>query len=439
MTEKFSRIQKKKIDKQIKAAKRDRKFSRFALFTSITFIVSSIAIGFIIYTRYNQTVKWRDVDLTGKEADVPPEFAKNTYSFDMLSDINKLSNVTTLLKEVENNNGLTSENIQKARSTLKQSESILKEYKITGGESYQNQENLKLDIDVYDIEQSAYNKPDAKKLSDIINRVHQRNLTKETTVDTEMLKRLNVIAQDYNKLNEYVNKYIPKIGTINNNVVTVKTSITQKLTTDMLNNLENNNLTKFPNIKKLQKLLTSASWSNVIRNNNRLKEKESWDNTIKIFDTLSKDEYVAVSDIKTLKDAQQRGFNIKGLDARPGYNILHDSPINYIMVDGNKVTDGQYIYKLAHVTVYVDPTYEKDPNYKEPESSSSEETSSSSSSSKAESYSSESSSSSSESSSSSSSSSSFSSSSSLQSTISSSSSSSQSTTESSRTTRTIQR
>ena len=435
MTENFSRIQKKKIDKQIKSVKRDRKFSRFALFTSITFIVSSIVIGFIIYTRYNQTVKWRDVDLTGKEADVPPEFAKNTYSFDMISDINKLSNVTTLLKEVENHNGLTSENIQQARSALKQSESILKEYKITGGESYQNQENLKLDIDVYDIEQSAYDKPNAKKLSDIINRVHQRNLTKETTVDTEMLKRLNIIAQDYNKLNEYVNKYIPEIGTINNNVVTVKTSINQKLTTDMLNNLENNNLTKFPNIKKLQTLLSSASWSNVIRNNNRLKEKESWDNTIKIFDTLSKGEYIAVSDIKTLKDARHEGFSIKGLVSRTRYNILQDSPVSYIMVDGNKVTDGQYIYKLAHVTVYIDPTYEKDPNYKEPESSSSKETSSSSSSSKAESYSSESSSSSSESSSSSTSSSS----SSLQSTISSSSSSLQSTTESSRTTRTIQR
>lgn len=365
-----------------KAEMNERRFSHFAISVSIIFLAITLGLCAVIYVKYNSTEKWADSRLNGAEANIPPEFAKNTYSAAMLKDVDSLSSVTKVLNDVSRDGGLTADTIKPARKALARSQAILKAYHITGGESMTNQNNLLLDIRVYDVEKSAYSNPDSAALSSVINDVTKRNLSNETKTDQQILARLNNIANDYKALNSFVDTYVPKLGNIDGNLITVKKSVSAETTYDILAATRRHNLSKFPNINKLRTLLESVKWQKVMANNESVSENEKWSSVLAVFHALSQSEYIDSDSIQTLADAKKINAAIDGAVQRDGYKILDASSVISITVDGMPVTKGQYIRKDAKIAVTILPSYErsnKNSSSRTPSSSSIKSSSSSSS------------------------------------------------------------
>jgi hypothetical protein len=286
--------------------------------------------------------------------------------------------VTKVLNDVSRDGGLTADTIKPARKALARSQAILKAYHVTGGESMTNQNNLLLDIRVYDVEKSAYSNPDSAALSSVINDVTKRNLSNATKTDQQILARLNDIASDYKALNSFVDTYVPKLGNIDGNLITVKKSVSTETTDDMLDATRQHNLSKFPNINKLRTLLESAKWRKVMANNESISENEKWLSVLSVFHALSQSEYIDSDSIQTLADAKKINATIDGATQRDDYKILDASSIISIMVDGMTVTKGQYIRKDANITVTISPSYERVNKNRSSHASSSSSTKSSS-------------------------------------------------------------
>ena len=84
-------------------------------------------------------------------SNITPEFAKNTYTVEMADDINRLNNVTSILEKIQQDNGLTDETIKSANIAYDESQSILKRYNITTGEAIENQNTLRMYIDIFNV------------------------------------------------------------------------------------------------------------------------------------------------------------------------------------------------------------------------------------------------------------------------------------------------
>lgn len=348
-----------------KRKKRSRRFMIGMFIISILSVTVSALIAWSIYDGYKKTHKWDKQAITGTYAQMTPEFAKNHISADMIDDVNYLSNVTAMLETVKSNNGL--KDINQAKSALANSENILAKYQIISGEAYDKQEELRLYIDIYELEQTAYETLDSVKLSQIMTTLSSKLVEKNASHDKAIMNRLNQIATDYNTLNSFVNTYVPVLGTISNGLVTVKSDVTQATTDEIINSINENKLEKFQNIKTLKELLQSSKWEKIIKNNTTISEENKWKGLYQVFDSLTKSLYIKESDVTTYADAMNLGLYTEGLVAKEGYEISTKSTVDSIIVEGVKVKSGQYFRKDAKVTVMIKPIYDKLP---EPSSSS---------------------------------------------------------------------
>lgn len=356
-----------------KRKKRSRRFMIGMLGISILSVTVSALIAWSIYDGYKKTHKWDKQAITGTYAQMTPEFAKNHISADMIDDVNSLSNVTAMLDSVKSNNGL--EDINQAKSALSNSEKILEKYQIISGEAYNNQEELRLYIDIFELEQTAYDTLDSIKLSQLMTTLSSKLVGENAAHDKAIMARLNQIATDYNTLNYFVNTYVPVLGTITEGLVTVKADVTQSTTDEIINSINENKLEKFKNIKTMKELLQSSKWEKIIKNNATISEENKWKERYKVFESLTQDLYIKESDVTTYTDALNLGLYVYGLVEKEGYEISTKSTVDSIIVDGVKVKSGQYFRRDANITVQIRPIYDKLP---ESSSSSTSTTSSSS-------------------------------------------------------------
>jgi hypothetical protein len=357
-----------------KKDKKNKQVSRFIISLSIVFILATVSLSMMIYMKYRTTQNWTSSKLNSNMASIPPEFAKNTYTVEMANDIKKLNDVNKSLDAIKRDNGLTDKTIDTAKIAKNESQSILKKYNITTGEAITNQNTLKMYIDIFNIEQNAYETPEAKQLEQMIAMLNKKQIEKETETDSIILKRLNVIASDYQKLNTFTDTYVPQLGEIKNGVVTVKTDITEDLTNQIITSIENDRLDKFSNIKKLKTIISSTKWNKIINSNKQLSKKQKWDKIYAAFNALSQTQYVDISKIKTLQDAENLGLKIKGNKDRTGYEILKTSPVTHIQANGETVFSGQYVRKDIVIIATIDPTYKPIPSQSDSSSSSTTET-----------------------------------------------------------------
>ena len=356
-----------------KRKKRSRRFMIGMLGISILSVAVSALIAWSIYDGYKKTHKWDKQAITGTYAQMTPEFAKNHISADMIDDVNSLSNVTAMLDSVKSNNGLN--DINQAKSALSNSEKILEKYQIISGEAYNNQEELRLYIDIFELEQTAYDTLDSIKLSQLMTTLSSKLVEENAAHDKAIMARLNQIATDYNTLNYFVNTYVPVLGTITEGLVTVKADVTQSTTDEIINSINEHKLEKFKNIKTLKELLQSSKWEKIIKNNATISDENKWKERYKVFESLTQDLYIKESDVTTYTDALNLGLYVYGLVEKEGYEISTKSTVDSIIVDGVKVKSGQYFRRDANITVQIKPIYDKLP---ESSSSSTSTTSSSS-------------------------------------------------------------
>lgn len=342
-----------------KDEKHSKRVSKFVVAISLTFILVTLLISSVVYLKYRTTQEWTSSKLNTKLANVPPEFAKNTYTSEMSNDITKLGDIIKSIKVAENNNGLDVKTISTARKTLATSTTILKRYEVTTGEAVNNLNDLKLYIDIYDGEKNAYDKPDAGKISQLIATVNKKQIEKETKTNTEILKRLNSVSDDYQKLNVFLDKYIPTMGTITKDVIMVDPKITKDVTNDMKSQIDKSNLTKFPNIAQLKRIISSHQWDNILETNSQAIQKSNWDTIVTAFKALTQSQYLDVSKVRTLEDATKLGLTISGNDIKTGFDLLPTSPVTLITANGTKLDTNQYVRKDATIVVTINPTYKK--------------------------------------------------------------------------------
>lgn len=361
----LSRIE-EQIDKKNKKFKRT---SRFVIFLSLVFVLTTISLSTIIYIKYRSTQNWTSSKLNSSMSNITPEFAKNTYTVEMADDINRLNNVTSILEKIRQDNGLTDETIKSANIAYDESQSILKKYNITTGEAIKNQDTLKMYIDIYNVEQSAYKKPETKQLEQLIAMLNKKLIEKENETDNVILKRLNTIVSDYQALNTFSDTFIPQLGEIKNGIITVKSDITEEMTNQILTSIDDAHLDKFANIKKLKTIMRSTKWNKIINSNMQLSEKQKWENIYAAFSALSASQYIEVSKVRTLADAEQLGIKITGNQNLTGYEILKTSPVTHLQANGEVVNSGQYVRKDSEIIATINPMYKPIPTPSKPNSS----------------------------------------------------------------------
>ena len=350
----------KKREKLIRKIKRHKRVSKFTLLVSISFVMATILICAMIYAKYQNTQDWSNTALNSKLADVPPEFAKNTYTIEMKSEMDILAKTNTILSDIEKQSGINESNINEITSFVKTANDILTKNHITSGETVDKLKLITMSIDVSNVINLSYTEPDSKRLSEILNRVVTENLNNEKTLYTTYISKLNQIATDYQSLNEFVNATLSMLGTQENDVYTINNTITQSETDTILSNASNNNLMKFQNISKFVDMLKSESWKTILNTNNQIQKVNDWNSYKAAFDALTKDQYYAISDIKTLADAEKHNMIISGNINKDGYKIMNASPIITVSLNGKTLTEKQYVRKDVALTATISPTYEYD-------------------------------------------------------------------------------
>lgn len=295
--------------------------------------------------------------MDGNLAETAPEFVKNTYPVGMVGSINKLSSVQKVLSKIDDNNGIDDSTINQAKSAYTESKAILKRYNVTGGESYNNQTNLGLDIDVYELTKHGYSNPQPKKLGDVLGQVVKRHFSTPSDADKAMIKQLNKINQDYMHLNTFVHDYLPKLGQIQNDNIVVPINVDKSTLQSVQDKIEEWGLSKFPNIQHLLQVLRMSQWQDVLENNQAYYDKKQWQAVEKNFRKLNQSQFISTDDLNTLSDAKDKHLSVKSNKTEPGYSISDASPIDQILVDGNAVKGSKYINKSASILITIDPAF----------------------------------------------------------------------------------
>lgn len=333
------------------------RLSKFVKWTLISYGSVILSLGGWMYWHYHQTQSWTSASMDGNLSETAPEFVKNTYPVGMVSSINKLSSVKKVLSKIDDNDGIDDNTISQAKSAYAESKAILKKYNITGGESYDNQTNLGLDIDVYELTQTGYSNPQPKKLGDVLGQVVKRNFSTPSDADKAMIKQLNKINQDYMHLNTFVHDYLPKLGKIEDGNIIVPLSVDKSTLKSVQNKIEEWGLSKFPNIQHLLQVLRMSQWQDVLENNQAYYDKKQWQAAEKNFRKLNQSQFISTDDLNTLSDAKDKHLNVKSNKTEPGYSISDASPIDQILVDGNAVKGSKYINKSASILITIDPAF----------------------------------------------------------------------------------
>lgn len=333
------------------------RLSKFVKWTLISYGSVILSLGGWMYWHYHQTQSWTSASMDGNLAETAPEFVKNTYPVGMVSSINKLSSVKKVLTKIDDNDGIDDSTIDQAKSAYTQSKAILKKYNVTGGESYDNQTNLGLDIDVYELTKSGYSNPQPKKLGDVLGQVVKRNFSTPSDADKAMIKQLNKINQDYMHLNTFVHDYLPKLGQIKDGNIIVPLSVDKSTLKSVQAKIEAWGLDKFPNIQHLLQVLRMSQWQTVLENNQAYYDKKQWQAVEKNFRKLSQSQFINTDDLNTLSDAKDKHLNVKSNKTEPGYTISDASPIDQIFVNGNAVKGSKYINKSASILITIDPAF----------------------------------------------------------------------------------
>lgn len=333
------------------------RLSKFVKWTLISYGSVILSLGCWMYWHYHQTQSWTSASMDGNLAETAPEFVKNTYPVGMVSSINKLSSVKKVLAKIDDNNGIDDSTIDQAKSAYAQSKAILKKYNVTGGESYDNQTNLGLDIDVYELTKSGYSNPQPKKLGDVLGQLVKRNFSTPSDADKAMIKQLNKINQDYMHLNTFVHDYLPKLGQIKDGNIIVPLNVDKSTLKSVQAKIEAWGLSKFPNIQHLLQVLRMSQWQTVLENNQAYYDKKQWQAVEKNFRKLNQSQFISTDDLNTLSDAKDKNLNVKSNKTEPGYSISDASPIDQIFVDGNAVKGSKYINKSASILITIDPAF----------------------------------------------------------------------------------
>lgn len=303
----------------------------------------------LILYLYNSTKSWKHSKLNTAYADAPAEFVSNQVSEDIVGDIEILSSVQNELTKIEKNGDITS----KSQKIYDSANSVLQKLKIDSGESYENTERLKTYIEINNFVNTAYKEPNADKLKELISKQTRQVLDHDRDIDKKFLNKLDDVVQNYIKVNEFITNVLPALGNVKDNSLIVHNSVTTLGEFDA----KISEVSIFPKMEELRKLI-KKDIDKILENNKELQEQLEWLKAKTKLDGL-KGDYVHLSDIKTVKDAKERGYEIIDLDQKDDQELQDDSLIKSFYYEGNEIPSSHYALKTLKLQVKVDAKWKK--------------------------------------------------------------------------------
>ena len=303
----------------------------------------------LILYLYNSTKSWKHSRLNTAYADAPAEFVSNQVSEDIVGDIEILSSVQTELSKIEKNGDITS----KSQKIYDSANAVLQKLKIDSGESYENTERLKTYIEINNFVNTAYKEPNADKLKELISKQTRQVLDHDRDIDKKFLNKLDSVVQNYIKVNEFITNVLPALGNVKDNTLIVHNSVTTLGEFDA----KIAEVSIFPKMEELRKLI-KKDIDKILDNNKELQEQLEWLKAKTKLDGL-KGDYVHLSDIKTVKDAKERGYEIIDLDQKDDQELQDDSLIKSFHYEGNEIPSSHYALKTLKLHVKVDAKWKK--------------------------------------------------------------------------------
>ena len=312
-------------------------------------LLATIVLSMLILYLYNSTKSWKHSKLNTAYADAPAEFVSNQVSEDIVGDIEILSSVQNELTKIEKNGDITS----KSQKIYDSAKSVLQKLKIDSGESYENTKRLETYIEINNFVNSAYKEPNADKLRDLISKQTRQVLDHDRDIDKKFLNKLDSVVQNYIKVNEFITNVLPALGNVKDNSLIVHNSVTTLGEFDA----KISEVSIFPKMEELQKLI-KKDIDKILDNNKELQEQLEWLKAKTKLDGL-KGDYVHLSDIKTVKDAKERGYEIIDLDLKDNEELQDDSLIKSFHYEGNEIPSSRYALKTLKLQVKVDAKWKK--------------------------------------------------------------------------------
>lgn len=312
--------------------------------------VSALVLSGAIVYMYNQTKTWTKSSLGAAYADIPAEFVQDLISPDSVDNVEKLAKVQTILNKIEQDE--TIKDMSMAKSVVSDAKSVLEKLKISSGEAFENTSRLSDYISIIDYEGHAYTEPDTTTLQTLLNAENTRVLDHHRDIDRTMLKKLQTIVEDYEKVNSFLSGDFKQIGEFKDGTLTLKSSVTDL--SGIMSQMSN--LKHYPAIQSLYDVLSKSS-SKALENNKKLEEQLIWLKSKTTLQNLSGD-YVKLSDVKTLKDAKVLGYDIKE-ENKDGYELDETSPIKTFTRNEQVIDTSKYVKKTVKLTVTIDPKWKK--------------------------------------------------------------------------------
>lgn len=336
----------------LKSKKAQKRISRSIESIVALSLLATIILSMLILYLYNSTKSWKHSRLNTAYADAPAEFVSNQVSEDIVGDIEILSSVQTELSKIEKNGDITS----KSQKIYDSANAVLQKLKIDSGESYENTERLKTYIKINNFVNTAYKEPNADKLKELISKQTRQVLDHDRDIDKKFLNKLDSVVQNYIKVNEFITNVLPALGNVKDNTLIVHNSVTTLGEFDA----KIAEVSIFPKMEELRKLI-KKDIDKILDNNKELQEQLEWLKAKTKLDGL-KGDYVHLSDIKTVKDAKDRGYEIIDLEHKDDEELQDDSLIKSFHYDGNEIPSSRYALKTLKLQVKVDAKWKKKEN-----------------------------------------------------------------------------
>lgn len=334
------------------------------LLTAIISLSYGGVIGKAMYEKFNQTIKWKNSSLLAKIHLVPPEFAQNYVSIDDQNMLEVMTKVSVALKDIKKSNGVQHEKLNEYWNLYNQGkEEISKNESYKGllekGDFYE----LGLYLNADSAVKNAYEKLQIKGMKELEAKFADRLSKEDNKLDKMYLNKFHTIYKDYNNLSEFSQNAIEQLGLISEDVLKVDVSVDRKITNDLLQEIKEKNLTKFAHIAKLQKILKSDKWNDILAHNKSTLEYQEWKENQAVLESLLKSDYVPVKSFRTVDDVLRYDSQIQ-LEEKEHYSINKDSVVKAVYYDGKKLKNNQFIKRGSYLNFTIDYKYIEDPKSK---------------------------------------------------------------------------
>ena len=314
-----------------------------------------VLVGLIIY-QYKSTSSWSSSKLSSSLSDVPAEFVQDNLSIGVVDDIELLAKVTRQLERVDRDKTVADRNT--TARLVENAKEVLSRAGVDKGAMVESVTRLESYVQILDFLDSAYILPDSKQLEKLVQLETTRVAETNRDIDKEMLKRLEVVAKDYNGLNYFLTKVLIQYGSIKDGIFVVSKGVEDF--SSLVEEAES--YKKYATVSSLLSLIEKEG-KGLIENNKQLATQLSW-LAFKTKLTGQKSNYVSANSITTLAEARSKGFVLEGLVKRSGFLISDLSPVGSLWVDGYSIPNTSYILSGIPVTAVISPKYVEDPNYK---------------------------------------------------------------------------